>query len=129
MRTRPSCHFSFLAQKKVGVDDLLALPVCVITTEPLSLIVFFCSIPTYMLIRAGRRCAGALRGRRWNGGGAASSLSTTTLDAHFTPTPEHGALRDMLRDFVAAEVELQAAEYNKTGELCCVVSDCVSQGF
>ena len=84
-----------------------------------------------MLIRAGRRCAGALRGRRWNGGGAASFFfsTTTTLDAHFTPTPEHGALRDMLRDFVAAEVELQAAAYNKTGELCCVVSDCVSQGF
>ena len=31
----------------------------------------------------------------------------------FNPTPEHGALRDMVRSFVTSEVEPQALEYNR----------------
>mmetsp|Transcript_559 Transcript_559/g.1302 ORF Transcript_559/g.1302 Transcript_559/m.1302 type:complete len:463 (+) Transcript_559:123-1511(+) len=38
----------------------------------------------------------------------------TSLNEHFHPTQDHFTLRDMLRDYVAHEVEPQAAHYNKT---------------
>ena len=41
-----------------------------------------------------------------------SAAPTVTADI-FTPTEEHGALREMLRGFVETEVDPQALEYNR----------------
>lgn len=43
-----------------------------------------------------------------------SSTNVGSLSSLFNPTEEHRALRDMLRTFVANEIEPQAQEYNRT---------------